>query len=349
MVTKLAITMSKKPSKPKRCQYFEPFRTLNSLLVGIVLIAFSCTAIGHHSRSHYSRDWSELEGEIVEIHWRNPHIYFDLKTSSIDGQDRVVHMETGGPRYLERTGFFEDTLKVGDRIIAGGRLSALRNTEFLLDRITMPSGEVLAFSRDDLEANFQDPDIDTAAENKGIFRVWSIPPNNERDIYTSLNALGQEIAAGYDRVDNYATRCEAAGMPRLMWYPHPFELVDMGDVIRLNIEIFNQVRTIHMNQTEAPDDFAGSPLGYSVGYWEDENTLVVKTTDINWGRYTENEPLSEEAVVIERFILSEDQGRLDLHIETTDPVYFDDPATVGAYWVAVGHSIEHYECVNIET
>ena len=321
---------------------------LKSLSIGLVLFAISSAAVAHHSRSHFSRDWSELEGEIVEVHWVNPHIYFTLRTTGSDGEDRLVLMETGGPRYLERTGFYEDTLKVGDRIIAGGRLSVRSDTDFLLEQITFPGGEVLAFSRDDLEARFQDRQLDTAAENKGIFRVWSIPPNNEREIHTSLNALGQEKAAEFDLEDNFSTRCEAAGMPRLMWYPHPFELVDLGDVIRLNIEIYNQVRTIQMNETAAPEDFAGSPLGYSVGRWEDNNTLVVKTTGINWGLYsTGGEPLSEDAVVIERFTLSEDQGRLDLHIETTDPVYFNDPATVAAFWIAAGHRIRQYECTLI--
>ena len=322
---------------------------LKLLLIGLICFAISSPVVGHHSRSHFSRDWSELEGEIVEVHWVNPHIYFTLKTTGSDGQDRLVHMETGGPRYLERTGFFEHTLMVGDSIIAGGRLSMRSDTDFLLEQITFPSGEVLAVSRDNLEARFQDPQIDTVAENKGIFRVWSIPPNNEREIHTSLNALGLEKAAEFDPEDNFSTRCEPAGMPRLMWYPHPFELVELGDVIRMDIEIYNQTRFIHMNQTAAPEDFAGSPLGYSVGHWQDDNTLVVKTTGINWGRYsTSGEPLSEDAVVIERFTLSEDQGRLDLHIETTDPVYFNDPATVAAHWVAVGHRIRTYECTLIE-
>ena len=68
-----------------------------------------------------------------------------------------------------------------------------------------------------------------------------------------------------------------------------------------------------MNQTAAPENFAGSPLGYSVGHWQDSNTLVVNTTGINWGLYSTNgEPLSEDAVVIERFTLSEDQGTFGL-------------------------------------
>ena len=130
---------------------------LKSLLMGLVCFAISSPAVGHHSRSHFSRDWSELQGEIAEIHWVNPHIYFTLKTTGSDGQDRLIHMETGGPRYLERTGFYEDTLKVGDSIIAGGRLSMRSDTDFLLEQITFPNGEVLAVSRDDLEARFQDP------------------------------------------------------------------------------------------------------------------------------------------------------------------------------------------------
>ena len=318
---------------------------LKSPFVGLVLLAISGNIFAHHSRSHFSRDWSELEGEIVEVHWVNPHIYFTLKTTGSDGRERLVHMETGGPRYLERTGFYEDTLKVGETIIAGGRLSMRSDTEFLLEKITFPGGEVLGVSRDDLEARFQDPHIDTAAENKGLFRVWSIPPNNEREVHTSLNALGLEKAAEFDPEDNFSTRCEPAGMPRLMWYPHPFELVDLGDLIRMDIEIYNQTRFIHMNQTAPPENFAGSPLGYSVGHWQDNNTLVVKTTGINWGLYSTNgEPLSEDAVVIERFSLSEDQGRLDLYIETTDPVYFNTPATVVAHWVAVGHRIRQFDC-----
>lgn len=326
----------------------EHMSNLKMLMVGVVCFVISGAAAGHHSRAHFSRDWSELTGEIVDIHWKNPHVFFTLKTAGSDGEEKLVLMETGGPRYLERTGFMEDTLKVGDQVIVGGHLSTRDDTDFLLGQLVLPGGEVLAIGRDDLEANFRDRQIDTAAEDKGIFRVWSIPPNNERQVHTSLNALGLEKQAEFDTVENFSTRCEAAGMPRLMWYPHPFEFVDLGNMLRLDIEIYNQVRFIHMDHEEAPEDFEGSPLGYSVGHWENENTLVVKTTDINWGLYSTNgEPLSEDAVVIERFKLSEDQGRLDLHIETTDPLYFNDPATVTAYWVAIGDSIEHYECVNI--
>ena len=35
-------------------------------------------ASAHHSRAHFSDEISELEGELVEIVWRNPHPGFAL-------------------------------------------------------------------------------------------------------------------------------------------------------------------------------------------------------------------------------------------------------------------------------
>lgn len=321
---------------------------MKTVVTGLILLALSSATYAHHSTAHFSRDWTDLEGELVEIRWVNPHIMFTLKTSDIDGEEKLVRMESGSIHYFERTGFNKDTLKVGDRIIAGGRLSTRRNTDFLLNAITLPNGEFLALGRDDLEARFIDAKIDTAGENKGIFRVWSIPPNNERDTFTSLNELGEVKKTEFDSLDNFSTRCEPAGMPRLMWYPHPYEFVNLGDEIQLKIEMYDQVRTIHMDQTQTPTDFTGSPLGYSVGHWEDSNTLVVTTTDMDWGLYSNNgAPMSKEAVTTERFTLSDDQKRLDFHLHTTDPVYFNEPATVAAYWIAVDREIERYNCTLI--
>ena len=110
----------------------------------------------------------------------------------------------GGPRYLERTGFYEDTLKVGETIIAGGRLSMRSDTEFLLEQITFSRwGSPGCFERliwrhvSKIHISTRQP------RTRAYFRVWSIPPNNEREVHTSLNALGLVKAAEFDPEDQF--------------------------------------------------------------------------------------------------------------------------------------------------
>lgn len=321
----------------------EPLKSMISLFTLLTLLVLSLNISAHHSTAHYAADSTELEGEITDIRWVNPHIMYTLKTAD----ERMVRMESGSVYYLERAGFSSDSLKVGDRVTAIGRVSTRGDTDMLLNRVVMENGDILPWSRDDLQAAFEAEDriVDAATENKGLFRVWSIPANNRRETHTSLSALGQENELEYDPLDNWSIRCESGGMPRIMWFPHPIEFTDLGDEIRIDLEVYNLTRTVHMDQTSAPADFAGSALGYSVGRWEDSNTLVVTTTGINWGRYgTQGTPMSEEAVVVEQFTLSEDQTRVDFHIETTDPLYFNGPATVAAHWLAIGDEVNQYDC-----
>lgn len=148
----------------------------------------------------------------------------------------------------------------------------------------------------------------------------------------------------FDPLDNFSVRCEPAGMPRLMWYPHPYEFVDEGSEILIRLEMYDLVRTIHMDQPVPPEDVVPTRLGYSIGHWED-NTLVVETTHIDWNYYdTRGTPQSDAAEVTERFTLSDDQSRIDYHITTVDPAVFTEPATIAGHWLALGEEIEPYDC-----
>ena len=57
-----------------------------------------------------------------------------------------------------------------------------------------------------------------------------------------------------------------------------FQFVDNGDVVRLLAEEFDRVRIIHLQGPAG--EVTPSPLGHSVGYWE-ERSLIVNTTHIN--------------------------------------------------------------------
>ena len=137
-------------------------------------------------------------------------------------------------------------------------------------------------------------------------------------------------------------------MPRIMVNPHPFEFIDRGNEITLRTELYDIVRTIHMDREAPPDEEPWSRLGYSVGTWDD-NDLVVTTSRVNWPWFDNaGTRQSEQVVVTERFTLSEDQTRLDFEVSVVDDATFTEPAVLRGYWLALGESIAVYDCVPVD-
>ena len=187
--------------------------------------------------------------------------------------------------------------------------------------------------------------VDAASENLGIFRVWSALPDGAGQ-WMNFPFTEAAIAAReeWDPIDNYAERCEPGGMPRIMRNPHPFEFIDNGTEISLVSELYDLVRTIHMDHSAPPSGEPASPLGYSTGRWEG-SSLIVATTRINWP-YFDNigTPQSETVEMLETFTVSADQARLDYRLTVTDPGTFTEPAVFERYWLALGERIELYDC-----
>ena len=301
-------------------------------------------APGHHSQAYFSDEFTEMEGEIVELQWRNPHVKFSLRTENDTGEEELVGIETNSIYYLVRAGFTRDRIQVGDRVVVGGHESIIDGADFLAAEMVLADGDRVLLIRDGVTSQFQDVLEDTVAENRGLFRVWSIPQVNRREMHTPLTEFALAEREKFDPLDNFSVRCEPAGMPRLMWYPHPYEFVDEGDRVLLRLEMYDLVRTIHMDQSAPPEGVTPSRLGYSIGRWEDD-TLVVETTNIDWNFYdTRGTPQSDAAEVTERFTLSDDQSRIDYHITTVDPAVFTEPATISGHWLALGEEIEPYDC-----
>jgi hypothetical protein len=77
-------------------------------------------------------------------------------------------------------------------------------------------------------------------------------------------------------------KCYLPGVPRAMYMPFPFQIIQSQKHIMMIFEFAGAVRTIYMaDQTEAPAD---SWMGWSNGKWDGE-TLVVDTTgfnDLSW-------------------------------------------------------------------
>lgn len=313
-------------------------------IVYLAAVMWSTTTLAHHSQSYFSKEFTELSGELVEVVWRNPHVRFTLRTLDENGSEQLHNIETNSIYYLERAGVYKDRLNVGDSVTIGGHVSTLGDGGFLAAEITPADGENLQLIRQAVTKRFQDEIQDTVKENKGFYRIWSIPQDNQRVSHTPMTEAAKAKKAQFNLLDNFTTRCEPAGMPRIMWYPHPYEFVDQGDTLLLRTEMYDTERTIHLSQSTPPENHSHSRLGYSIGTWQD-NKLIVKTTHINWPFYdTQGVPLSDQVEVLEEFTLSEDQSRIDLFITTTDPESFTEPATIAFHWLALGEQIKPYDC-----
>ena len=94
-----------------------------------------------------------------------------------------------------------------------------------------------------------------------------------------------------------------------------------------------------------------APLGYSVGRWEDERTLVVETSRINFPYLNlSGAGQSEEVRIVERYVLGEKEDRVDYMITITDPIMLTAPYIQTGVWLDLNEAIGVYDCevVNAE-
>ena len=325
-----------------------------------LLLVFPIIASAHHSRAEYS-DEIEIAGKLVRVLWRNPHPGFTIDVDE-NGTVETWLIEGWSSLYtFDRAGITRDRFEVGDTLRVAGLTSTRRSGRILATHILLADGTEAVLKRDadphwgnsghlggqdNWEAATQVSVVDAAAEDRGIFRVWSYPsPSVQTVVSFPLTESAAAAQAEFDQVDNYIMRCEQKGMPSSMATPNPYEFIDEGDTITIRGYEGDVVRTVQLSDAVDPGTRPPSRQGYSVGLWEDENTLVIHTSRINapYLGFT-GISLSENVDVIERYILSEDQTRLDFHFTVTDPETFTEPATYEYYWLALGETFDLYEC-----
>jgi hypothetical protein len=302
----------------------------------------------------------ELEGEMTEVFWRNPHTRGRLKVLNDAGEETVWEIELGPPpRTMERRGLSAEDF-LGTVKVAGYKSRRGPNTFGPL-HVLLPSGvEIVQGNRELRWASERvvdrPPVADPArvAEERrtanSIFRTWGIRSSEwvepEEDLSRDwLNERGRELNAAYDPVADNAELSECRnGMPDAMFDPVPMHIVDLGDRITIEISEYNTRRTIYMDTATSPEPVP-SGTGYSTGRWAGE-TLIVTTTHIDWPYWSEwGLPQSDQASLLERFSVSDGGNVLHLSLTVTDPVMFTRPFTVARTrtWTP-GIEIPPYNC-----
>ena len=321
-------------------------------LVGIVvggLLLLSNIALGHHSISPFDRESiQELEGTVSSVQWINPHIRLTIRVG-----DEEWEVDGDSPNAAERQGLTRESMQVGDEVRLAGWPSTLGRREVFLTNILIDGAETvvmdlnlpLVFTQSE-EAPFVDPA--EADADRGIFRVWSSSGElyQLRSPYVLTPAAEAARADWEPYTDQLALRCVAPGMPNAILNPYPIEIIDRGDQILIRIEEWEAVRTVDMVSETIPEDASGSLLGYSVGRWEDDRTLVVETGRVDFPYLDDaGTPMSNDARMIERFSLSQDGNELDYEIAVTDSENLVEPVVWVAAWTWIpGTIIRPYEC-----
>ena len=121
-------------------------------------------------------------------------------------------------------------------------------------------------------------------------------------------------------------KCYLPGIPRAMYMPYPFQIVQGPSNIHMTFPFSSAARIVHLADVEGPPDF--TYMGHSVGHWEGD-TLVVEVTEFNgknWfdraGNYN-----SEALKLTERFTpMTKDAIHYEVTIE--DPNVFTRPWTI---------------------
>jgi hypothetical protein len=142
--------------------------------------------------------------------------------------------------------------------------------------------------------------------------------------------------------------CLGTGMPGSMLGSggYPMEIIQRPDQITIIYEAHNEIRRIYFGNRVIPvADRLPERNGYSVGRWEG-NTLVVETAQLS-EIVSQRFAHSDQARIVERYTLSEENGQkvLTAEMTMTDPTFYKTPVSETKKWSSVPNGfLMTYEC-----
>ncbi len=320
-------------------------------MVGSLVLCAQCWA--HHSFADYDRgEVRELEGELVDVRWRNPHVNFTVRVADRNGEATDWVLETGAFYLLERRGLEEEMFPVDERVRAAGSVSTTRAGRMQVSNMLLPSGEEVVFGgggsprwADASVAGVWNSEI-VDRRHLGLFRVWSVEDLGSygpavRSMSSQFAAALREEPAPAPELDP----CLPMGMPPAMISPLPVEFVDRGDTIELRLTGFGNVRSIELAPVDDPETVPLSDLGYSTGSWMGP-TLEVRTTRIGWPYLDDaGRPQTTDVEIREQFALLDNGDRLRYTKTIIDPRSLTQPVTVSWDWIDIGEeSLGSVQC-----
>jgi hypothetical protein len=292
-----------------------------------------------------------LRGIVTNVEWINPRVRFAMNvpqgapaaavTWTIELADSAV--------VLERDGFNDRSLKIGDAITVQAIAAAGKQRYARASAVALTTGGRLLFKRPAATRaaaaptpRWPDgqPRLGPPPGAKGYWRA-----DVQQDPDTAVLKTGDAAAMPWARAvldyrvrtqfkDDPAARCVPPGGPRQFLGPQGFQFVEQRDLGRILVLLGDGDRNWRIIYTDGrpqgqPADVVASYYGSSVGRW-DKDTLVVDSVGYNekFWFLSGGLPHTEALHLTERFT------REDLNTMKYD-VTVDDPRTYTRPWTAV--------------
>jgi hypothetical protein len=326
------------------------------------LPAFSQTALS----TIYDRDRQvKLQGSVTRIEWVNPQAYVFLEVRDSAGTLTSWAVDIGNPLDLEREGWKQSSIQVGDTLTVEGVPARSEARQVLASSVVAAASGKRLFTIPAHRATA----AAAPAPRWPDGRVRLGPPQGKKGHWVTTNSkamvenTGAKISmnddgllinlSDMDRVapfqpwakaiyehrqrtlltDDPLTRCLPPGGPRQFQMPNGFQFVEQRELGRVLVLLGGGDRNWRIIYTDGrpPVQGAEAVLGYygtSVGHWE-KDTLVVESSGFNERFWMANGglPHTEALQLTERFT------RSDLNTMRYQ-VRIDDPRTYTRPWNA---------------
>ena len=323
-------------------------RSFQSGAVAAIAIAFgvlgAAPAAGHHSvAAEFDTSLQgELAGEITRVWFTNPHIRYRLTVVSDDGTTEDWELQAGNVTSLRRQGWTEESIRAGDRVTVNGdlgrdgakklRIQSIETSAGLrLPRLTTSARRA---GRNEINAS-ADTDygyasgknaypVDITGPWRNTYR-WTVTVDDLEPKPTPFTAAGRALFEATEPWHDPSLRCVAPGLPRIFGAPYHADIVDAGDHYLMVYIEHNTPRRIWMDGRSAPADTPSTPMGFSVGRWEND-ALVVETTHLSSSWLDGSGlPMSGEGTrIVERYVPGDDGLTIDRTMTIYDP-YYSEP------------------------
>jgi hypothetical protein len=301
-------------------------------------------ASAHHSRAQFQLEETVvMKAKITRVRWSNPHVFFAGNVVNDEGRSEEWIFEGHSIAGLSRLGWTRDTLRPGDEVQVVVNRSRDRSKLFaLLDSVILADGRKLySVGVPPPNAVAQRPPVEPSKDFTGNWRFRFPGTPEEIRKRVLLGPQGPKLdgpytprtkaqLAKFDFNDNPALTCEPISIPSVLMTVYEYKWTRYPDRIVIQKEQYaDATRTIWLTKKERPKSYKPNPMGFSVGHFEPDGTLVVETTGFNalkWGN-GQGIDSSEQKRIVERYELIDGGMGISLSYTQDDPVYFTQTMT----------------------
>jgi hypothetical protein len=312
-------------------------RTRHSIITTGIAALVACPATAHHSQAQFVLDPDRMEtirGTVTEFDFRNPHVYVYLEAQDADGSTVEWELEATSTPNLIRRGWSRNSIEVGEQLTVDIHPARDPSQHIArVGRVYFANGTSLSATEGGPEAP---PDVSATSFagrwwGRGSVRQFQMDRVDEP---WPLTAKAQAALAAFDGSQNPQVDCIPMTAPTIMLYSNIFDVTLSDERLDWSSEWLGAERTIWLDGREHPPATERFQQGHSVGAWEDENTLVVDTTNYadHAAGLSFEIPSGAQKHTTERMTLSADGKRIDYEFVLEDPEYLTSPITGTGHW-----------------